>query len=93
MEVSQLDLWTLLLSCVRYSMGRRTYMSTYAPELVQRYGADLTWEQIKQIGEEVDFELRINEKHPGHMGMDCDEKSWRNFRDWCLAEAMRRSTK
>lgn len=67
------DLWVLLLSCIRYSMGRMTYMSSLAPELVLKYKDSLTSHQLRQIAEEIGKELEIRK-----LGMDCDNESWKN---------------
>ena len=86
MEVKNIDLWIFIISTIRYSMGRRTYMSELAPELMMRYKDALTPEQIKQIGEEIESELKINSSNPGYLGDDCDIDSWDRARRWCLEE-------
>lgn len=47
------DLWVMLLSTVRYSLGRQTYMTSLAPELVLKYSYHLTVNQLLQIAREI----------------------------------------
>ena len=71
------DLFTLLLSTVRYSLGRRTYMSTEAPELVCKYGSSLEYWQLQQIADEIDRVLTEYERAETTLGDRCDHESWR----------------
>jgi len=86
-KIDKKDMWVLLLSTVRYSMGRMTYMSSLAPELVFRYKDYLNEYQLKQIKEEVEKELechnvmkkeKIQEDWLGH---ECDVNSWIKFKN------------
>ena len=81
MTVDDRDLWTLLLCTVRYSMGRSTYMSSYAPEMVLRYRAALSAEQLAQVRDEVLTELRLCEARGRTLGDGCDHTSWQRFTD------------
>ena len=86
MEVNPRDLWTLLLCTIRYSMGRMPYMTSYAPEMVQKYKSVLQKEQLEQIKKEVIDELKIEENHPGYMGHSCDVANWHHFVKWLEKE-------
>jgi len=78
LAVAAVDLWVLLISTVRYSMGRRTYMTSLAWELVQTYNQALTDPQLEQVIDEIEKELAIEAGHStGHMGMACDVESWK----------------
>ena len=78
------DMWIMLLSTVRYSMGRRTYMSSVAPELVIKYRYYLQLSRVKQIRDEVQKELELHYRMKGEgrekwLGDDCDVHSWEIF--------------
>ena len=81
------DMWVLLLSTVRYSFGRRTYMSSLAPELVFRYIDYLSKGQLQQIKEEVEKEINchkvMEEEHiqKDWLGHECDVLSWVKFKN------------
>ncbi len=74
--VDRTDMWVLLVSTVRYSMGRRTYMSSLAGELVIKYRDYLTKQQLIQIVEEIRKELRSAESFGSYLGSKIDHESW-----------------
>jgi len=86
-KIDKKDMWVLLLSTVRYSMGRMTYMSSLAPEIVFRYKDYLNEYQLKQIKEEVEKEIECHnvmkeEKiQKDWLGMECDVNSWIKFKN------------
>jgi hypothetical protein len=57
MDVSPDDMWTLLLSTVRYSLGRSTYMTAYSVGMVVKYEACLETYQLRQISKEIRDEI------------------------------------
>ena len=83
------DMWVLLLDTVRYSMGRMTYMSSLAPELVIKYNDYLSLWQLKQIKEEVENEIAWHVKDEetenfkktgiGRLGHHHDYLNWDTF--------------
>jgi hypothetical protein len=79
MVVDNNDMWILLGSTIRYSMGRRTYMSSLAPELVLKYKEYLTSEQMLQISKEIERETKSYEKSNRTLGSDFDHISWKEF--------------
>ena len=78
-EVSKMDIWMMLLSTIRYSIGRTSYMPSMTIDLIKRYSDSLEDHQLAQIKREVEYELRIEEQHKGHMGWECDVQTWKNF--------------
>lgn len=54
------DLWVMLLSTIRYSLGRQTYMTSFAPELVLKYSYHLTVNQLLQVAREIQEYLDIH---------------------------------
>lgn len=89
-EVGQFHAWILLLSTVRYSLGRMSAAPSNAQELVRRYADILTPEQLAQIGREVQDECTACERRGVRCGMDFDHEGWEKFSAWCVAEGKRR---
>lgn len=54
------DLWVMLLSTIRYSLGRQTYMTSLAPELVLKYSYHLTVDQLVQVAREIQEYLDLH---------------------------------
>ena len=92
-NIAEEDLWPLLLSTIRHAMGRRSYLPGYVQEMVQNYSSHLSDAQLKQMQQEVEDELRIQNTFPGHMGMECDVKGWEKFVVWCQKESDKRTKK
>lgn len=76
-NIDKEDLWVMLLSTIRYSMGRQTYMSSLAPELVIKYSSGLSKESLRQIEEEIDYELKMCERNNMFLGSRLDHEAWR----------------
>lgn len=53
------DMFVLLLSTIRYSLGRQTYMTSLAPELVVTYSSYLSEDNLKQIVSEIRKEVEL----------------------------------
>lgn len=72
------DFWLMLLSTVRYAMGRRSYIVGTACDMVLQYRHSLRPEQIEQIAREVDAELRLRMQALGGrtLGDDMDHREW-----------------
>jgi len=76
-EIAPIDMWVMLSSTVRYSMGRRTYMSSLAGELVLRHQEYLSTQQLNQIIDEIEKELLFQASMGKKLGDDCDDQAWR----------------
>lgn len=76
-EISNADLWTMLLSTIRYSMGRMTYMPSLCRGMLKRYGRNLKYEQLRQIQKEIMEELRQAIAANRTLGDKCDDDEWR----------------
>lgn len=79
MNVDNNDIWTMLLSTVRYSMGRQTGMVSRSQELVFAYIDALSLEQIRQIRDEVRQEVEMHERSGTKLGAGIDHRSWKQF--------------
>lgn len=75
-KVAPLDMWTLLLSTIRYSMGRSSYITDTAPKLVIQYASALRASQLEQIAREIEEEIAVYEKNGRTLGMQMDHDGW-----------------
>ena len=57
------DLWVMLLSTIRYSLGRSSYITSWAAELAVRYEAFLRYEQLVQLADEVEGQEQLTPAH------------------------------
>jgi len=90
MGVTATDMWLLLMSTIRYSMGRASYMPSTCEEFLVKYSPMLSIAQLRQIGKEVEEEL-VRAERSGHLlGMQCDHDTWRQVVGWCNREIERR---
>ena len=78
-EIAPSDLWAMLLSTFRYSLGRSTYMTSYCVNLFDAYAQHLTESQRHQIVKEVKREVEAQESVGRTLGMQCDHDNWRKF--------------
>lgn len=67
---------------VRYALGRMTYVSHSVPRAVLYYKDRLETFTLKGIIRDIEEHKRIY----GAIGMDCDERSWFEFRDKLIEE-------
>lgn len=79
MQVNEQHLWFMLLSTVRYSLHRQSTAPSTAVEMVLTYRNGLTAQQLQQIREEVETELRVAERNGQYVGHECDHKTWRGL--------------
>lgn len=86
-QVNEQDVAFMLLATVRYSLHRCSYAPSYAAELVLRYRSALTEQQLQQIRQEVETELRIAERHDSTVGHACDHETWRRFAEQLAGKA------
>lgn len=70
------ELWTMLLSTVRYSMGRSSYIVSTTCDLVRKYRHHLNQHQVVQIRREIEEALRSAEDRWCRLGMECDHREW-----------------
>ncbi len=72
-QVSPGDFWVMLLSTIRYSLGRSTYMTGVAVELATTHAVHLSDHQLAQITREIDAEVARYRDRWGHIP---DEDIW-----------------
>lgn len=78
-KVPAQDLWVMLMSTIRYAMGRRSYMPSLSIEFVERYRSYLTDQQFKQLLDEVRSEIARYEAFNSRLGDVIDHETWKNF--------------
>jgi hypothetical protein len=79
MEIAPEDLWVMFLSTIRYSMGRRTYMSGYCEMMYKSYSKYLNKEQKVQIAHEIRLEVERCELSKKTLGGEVDHRYWKNL--------------
>lgn len=75
------DAWVLLISTVRYAMGRACTAPTAAQRLVETYRAALAPWRVAQIVREVREECRRAEREGRPLGQPIDHCGWLDFAD------------
>jgi len=71
------DFWPLVLSAVRYTLGRSSYAVGWASsDLLDRYGSHLTTDQLRQLEREIREALRFAEYDGRTLGGRCDHRAW-----------------
>jgi hypothetical protein len=75
-EVPLEDLWVMLLSTIRYSMGRATYMPTLCAEMYARYRGCLSRDMRLQVMREIEEELEMRTRVGKTLGWPEDHKVW-----------------
>jgi hypothetical protein len=73
------DLWVMLLSTVRYTLGRRSYATAQCRDLVLAYGGGLLPPQRDQIRHEIQDALLEAAKQGRTLGDKVDNDVWRNL--------------
>jgi hypothetical protein len=77
--VAEQDMWVMLLSTIRYAMGRSSYITGLSCDLVKTYEKYLRKEQLEQIRREILEELRRHEEAGATLGMQMDHDGWTKF--------------
>ena len=78
-RVTDSELWLMLLSMVRYSMGRSTYIVDDACQLVMKFRNRLKPEQVQQIAKEVAEAAQRAENDGVTLGMEIDHARWKRL--------------
>lgn len=81
-EIYKADLWPMLLSAIRYAMGRRSYIVGMVTEWVKQYAPLLAAENLDQIRREIVEELTRCENMGRTLGDPMDHAAWRDLAKW-----------
>ena len=76
-QVSNVDLFFLVLGYVRYAMGRMSTAPSTAQDLVARYGSHLSDHQLKQVADEIEEQVRLHERTSLTLGATIDHQTWK----------------
>lgn len=75
-QISNNELWGMLLYSMRYAFGRRSYAVGEVCDWIRAYQQLLTTERLEQIAREVNEELEREEKQNRFLGDECDHRTW-----------------
>lgn len=78
-KIEALELGTLLVCSVRYSIGRKSYMPSIVADNVRRHWRDLENGARQAIRQDVADAIRDHEAGYRSLGWDCDQKTWRDL--------------
>ena len=70
------DMWVLLLSTVRYSLGRKSYIVGVCEDFLTKYGPCLTPYQRRQTADEIRHELQLAHTLDGFLGGNINDEIW-----------------
>jgi len=64
----------LIISAVRYSLGRRTYIVSVTCSLVKAY-----WQNLNEATKQIIIRDIKEQKDRKNLGAECDKKDWENI--------------
>ena len=81
------DLGTMLICSLRYAIGRRSYMPSLIAERIRTYWNHLSEKDREVLYRDLSGEIRAADSaspgnYSGGLGMDCDERTWRDLLAW-----------
>jgi len=78
MNITKEDFRLVMLGCMRYSLGRMTYMPSVTVQVIKNNKDIFRWQDWKRMIKEID--------ECDNLGMDCDIKTWTEFKDFCYEQ-------
>jgi len=79
----------MLLSALRYAMGRRTYITGVTADMVRAYWPALPDKWRDLLERDLREELRLAEGMTGTLGDRCDHEAWVSLLAWFEEERER----
>ena len=78
----------MMISAVRYALGRMTYIVQDTTDYITAFAPDLSTRTLQIILRDIDDErARATRMHsPNVLGMECDRKAWERLEDKLLHE-------
>lgn len=89
-QIGDHDLWLMLMSTLRYAMGRRSYITGSTAGLIKKYAYTLNEGQLQQVQKEVIEEIQRANALGHTLGDQMDEDMWRAFISWTEDELQAR---
>ena len=77
--VNTTDLWTMIMCTLRYAMGRRSYITSLAADLVRIYKSWLEPTELDQIKRELKRELERSNELGRTLGDPPDHDVWKKL--------------
>ena len=71
MKVQNPDDALVLLAAFRYALGRQTYIVDYVVDFIVN-----NWDELEASDRNLIIKEILDAKDKGHIGQDCDWKSW-----------------
>ena len=69
----------ILICAVRYALGRMSYIVDVVAEYVALKRKELSKECVNIIIRDIGEQLAFYHAHNSTLGMECDEKTWKNL--------------
>ena len=76
----------MLISAVRYALGRQSYIVGTTAEFVASIRKKLSKECINIIIRDIQEEIEFYHRRGTTCGMECDERTWVRLRDFLKGE-------
>ena len=76
----------MLISAVRYALGRQSYIVGVTANFVQTVKPRLSQECINIIIRDIQEEIEFYHRRGTTCGMECDERTWVRLRDFLKGE-------
>lgn len=73
------EFFVLIVSAVRYAMGRATYVVGETCDIVKKHLAVLTPEQKQMLARDIEDEIKRAEREGKILGMSLDHAEWSNL--------------
>lgn len=67
------------ISAMRYAMGRRSYIVSMTTEWIRLNWRDFDEEARRTMKRDLKEEIERTDRIPGNLGMDFDEREWKNL--------------
>lgn len=81
-DVPEHEVWLLVLSFVRYAMGRRSTAPHLAVDFVRQYFFYFNAQERSQLERELAMELDRSERLGKFLGDKIDDDAWRKLQAW-----------
>lgn len=85
-QVARDHLFSLLVSSVRYALGRSSYVTSLTCGMVTAYAKHLRTHEIEVIIRDIAAELDVAVRKDKHLGMRCDHNDWKFLLNWLCTE-------
>jgi hypothetical protein len=80
-DVTSEHLSWLLLTSMRYAIGRRTYAPSYTAEIIRKHWGDISAESRALLLRDLDGEIKAR---GSYLGDPCDVATWTALYQWML---------